>query len=127
MSDAAQRFTVSRARDGGFESEGLRAFFEYRDLGIAAATAGRYHAHVIRAKQACDEGTGGHRHTLDFQLVYVLHGWADFTYEGQGEMRLSAGDCVLQPPGIRHELTACSDDLEMLEVTAPADFATEPA
>lgn len=118
-----QRFTVSRAKEAAFEP-GLRGFFEYRDLGIGEATGGDYHAHVIRATEATDEGTGKHTHTLDFQMVYILKGWAEFWYEGEGETRVEAGDAVLQPPGIKHDLMRCSDDLEMLEITAPADFAT---
>ena len=127
MSGAAQKFALSRGEEAVFEGGGLRSFFEYRDLGIAAATGGRYHAQVIRAKTATAEGTGPHRHALDFQMVYVLKGWARFDYEGQGEVLLKPGDCVLQPPGIRHELTACSDDMELVEITSPADFGTEPA
>ena len=30
-------------------SDGLRGFFEYRDLGISDATDGKVNAHVIRA------------------------------------------------------------------------------
>ena len=41
-------FVVTHARDAHFE-RGLRSFFEYRDLGIQRATAGRVNAHVIRA------------------------------------------------------------------------------
>jgi quercetin dioxygenase-like cupin family protein len=37
---------------------------------------------------------------------------------------LEAGASAYQPPGIRHREIAHSDDLEMLEVTAPAAFAT---
>lgn len=44
-----QAFTVSHAEGGAFAGGGLRAFFEYRDLGIAEATGGRFGAHVIRA------------------------------------------------------------------------------
>ena len=42
------RFSVSHAKDSRFVG-GLRGFFEYRDLGIEEATAGRAVAHVIRA------------------------------------------------------------------------------
>jgi len=44
-----QSFTISHADDGKFVGEGLRAFFEYRDLGIKSATKGKFGAHVIRA------------------------------------------------------------------------------
>lgn len=121
------KFSVSRAADGTFASEGLRSFFEYRDLGIRDATEGRFMAHVIRAKQACTDGTGYHRHPLDFQMFYVLRGSVKFRYEGEGEFDLVAGDCVHQPPGIRHELVSCSDDCELLEITSPADFETQDA
>jgi hypothetical protein len=30
----------------------------------------------------------------------------------------------LQPPGIVHNELDCSDDLELLEITAPGDFET---
>ncbi len=68
-------FSVSHLRDAVFKSEGLRAFFEYRDLGIEAATGGRAGAHVIRAKPGAGHGgSGWHRHGLDMQLVYILRG-----------------------------------------------------
>ena len=35
-----QAFTIAHADDGKFVGEGLRAFFEYRDLGIQTATQG---------------------------------------------------------------------------------------
>jgi quercetin dioxygenase-like cupin family protein len=66
-----------------------------------------------------------HWHTLDFQLVYILKGWIAFDYAGVGETRLEAGDCVHQPPGIHHAVLGHLDDLELLEVTSPADFATD--
>ena len=118
------QFCVSLARDASFKGEGLRPFFVYRDLGINEATGGRVGAHVIRANRPCVEGTGRHLHRLDFQLVYLLKGRAKFWYEGQGEFTLGPGDCVHQPPGIAHELVECSADLEMLEITLPAEFAT---
>ncbi len=123
---AAQTFVASHAKDSAFEA-GLRSFFEYRDLGVAKATGGKYHAHVIRARKATTEGTGGHSHDVDFQIVYVLKGWARFFYEGEGEVLVEPGSLVLQPPGIKHDLLECSDDLEMLEVTSPADFETTEA
>lgn len=121
------KFSLQHASDGRFDDKGLRSFFEYRDLGIAGATGGRYHAQVIRAREACNAGTGAHTHSLDFQMVYVLSGWVVFWYEGEGEVRLEAGACVHQPPGIRHELRECSADCELLEITAPAEFETHDA
>jgi quercetin dioxygenase-like cupin family protein len=114
---------VSHARDADWDA-GLRTFFAYRDLGVAAATNGRVGAHVIRARGASDAPGERHSHALDFQLVYVLRGWVDFEYDGVGRVRLEPGSSVVQPPGIRHVELAHSDDLEMLEITLPAEFPT---
>ncbi len=120
-------FSVSHLEDAHYESEGLRSFFEYRDLGIKAATGGRVGAHVIRAKPGQHGSSGWHTHDLEVQLVYVLKGWVEFDYEGVGEIRLEAGACVHQPPGIRHVEIAHSDDVEILEITLPAEFETHKA
>jgi quercetin dioxygenase-like cupin family protein len=120
-----QSFSLSRAKGAKFRKDGLRAFFEYRDLGIGTATQGRFNAEVIRAGTVKNYAPAGrHYHKLEFQLVYVLKGWVKFDYEGEGSFTLKSGDCVLQPPEIRHELTAFSRDMELLEVTSPADFKT---
>ncbi len=119
-------FSVSHLRDAEFKSEGLRAFFEYRDLGIKAATGGRVGGHVIRAKPGTGhDSTGWHSHALDVQLVHILKGWVRFAYDGVGEVLLEAGAFVHQPPGIRHVEIAHSDDVETLEITLPTEFETE--
>ena len=117
-------FTVSHAADAHF-ARGLRSFFEYRDLGIARATEGRVVAHVIRAAPGAPFSGQPHLHRTTFQMVYVLRGWIEFDYEGQGTVRLTAGSCVYQPPGIRHREVGHSEDVEMLEIVMPGDFATE--
>ena len=126
MSNAEQKLSVVMPEDGKFADAGLRAQFVYRDLGIGDATGGRYHAHVIKAKTADGPKIGLHRHDeIDFQLVYILKGWMRFWYEGRGETLAPSGTCILQPPGIRHDVLEWSDDLELLEVTSPQDFTTE--
>ena len=117
-------FTVSHAKDAEFVS-GLRSFFEYRDLGVKEATEGRVAAHVIRAVPGAPFNATPHRHGVSFQLVYVLKGWVEFEYEGQGAVRLEPGACVHQPPGIRHRELGHSDDLELLEIVMPADYTTQ--
>ncbi len=119
-----QGFVVSHASGAGFE-RGLRSFFEYRDLGIRQATAGRVVAHVIRAAAGKEFSSQPHLHKTTFQLVYVLKGWIEFEYEGQGRVRLEAGSCVHQPPEIRHREVGHSEDIEMLEIVLPAGFETE--
>ena len=118
-------FSASHLADSTFESGGLRSFFEYRDLGIRAATDGAVGAHVIRAAPGKHAGGERHTHALQFQMVYVLKGWVRFWYEGQGEVRLEAGSCVLQPTGMVHQELEHSNDMELLEITLPADFETE--
>ena len=120
----AQGFTVTHA-DGAEFRRGLRSFFEYRDLGIKQATEGRVVAHVIRAAAGADFSGQPHRHDTSFQVVYVLKGWIEFDYEVQGPVRLQAGSCVYQPPGIRHRELGHSADIEMLEVVMPGEFKTE--
>ena len=127
MDTEQMNFSASLAKDARFEP-GLRAFLEYRDLGIKDATHGQFRAHVIRVKKGADHGdlhtTGLHQHRLNFQMIYILKGWIKFTYEGQGERTFGPGDCCLQPPGIIHNELDCSDDLELLEITAPGDYET---
>ncbi len=122
-----QAFTISQPDQSAFEARGLRAFFEYRDLGIKQGTQGRFGAHVIRAVPGTKSEPLWHVHDLDFQMVYVLQGWVVFEYEGEGEHMLRAGSCVLQPPGIRHREVRHSDDLELIEIISPAEFETHSA
>ncbi|MEO0764949.1 MAG: cupin domain-containing protein [Pseudomonadota bacterium] len=119
-----EAFTIAHADSGTFEGAGLRPFFEYRQLGIKEATAGKYGAHVIRAVPGMESPSTWHSHDLDFQMVYVTKGWVVFEYEGQGEHTLRSGSCVLQPPGIVHREVRHSDDMELIEITSPADFTT---
>ncbi len=118
-----QGFVVTHARDATFE-HGLRAFFSYRDLGISKATQGQVVAHVIRALPGGEFVGKPHLHETSFQFVYILKGWIEFEYEGQGRVRLEAGSTVYQPPGIRHRELGHSDDVEILEIVMPADFKT---
>ena len=67
---------------------------------------------------------GRHSHSLDFQMVYLLKGWARIDLEDAGEIRVEAGDAWYQAPGVRHEVLEYSDDWEVIEITMPADFAT---
>jgi len=117
-------FVTSHLRDAQYKG-GLRGFFEYRDLGVKTATEGRVAAHVIRARPGAPFAGEPHRHGVTFQLVYVLKGWIEFEYEGQGVVRLETGSCVHQPPGIRRREVGHSDDIEMLEIVMPADYTTQ--
>lgn len=124
---AAKPEIVNHLGPDSFKPDGLRPFFEYRPLGIDKLTDGKVGAHVIRAKPGKHADAPRHTHTLSFQFIYVLKGWAIFEYEGYGEHKLVAGSTVYQPPGIRHKEIAHSDDFEVLEITMPAEFETKTA
>ena len=128
---SGQAFCVSHADGSGtFKSNftgGLRAFFEYRNLGVDDATQGKYSANVIRAVPGRNAEPAWHIHHLEFQMIYILQGWVTFEYEGQGEVTFRPGSAALQPPGIRHREIRHSDDLELTEITSPAEFKTESA
>jgi len=117
------KFSHNKPDDTSFVSGGLRDFFVYRDLGVAEATHGKVIAHLVRANEAPEAGTGWHVHEAQFHIVYMLKGWAKFMYEDK-ETLVSAGDCVHQRPGIRHFLFDYSPDMEYLEVVGPADFTS---
>ena len=117
------RTSVRHAEGAEFDA-GLRAFFAYRDLGIREASGGAFGAHVIRAVPGTHAQPHWHWHEVTFQMVYILKGWVRFEYEDVGEVLLQPGDCVYQAPQVRHREIAHSDDLELVEITAPAEFET---
>ena len=118
-------FTIAHADSGVFEGAGLRPFFEYRQLGIAEATNGAYGAHVIRAVPGMESPGTWHSHSLDFQMVYVTKGWVVVEFVWLGVHVLRSGSCFLQPSQIVHREVRHSDDLELIEITAPATFTTQ--
>ena len=121
-----QRIAISHHREEDFKADGLRAYAQYHDLGIAEASQGLARAHVIRLIGPCDpaEVSKLHFHDVDFQMVYVLKGWVKTYMEGQGETLMKEGSSWTQPPRIRHLIMDYSDDVELLEVILPAEFET---
>jgi mannose-6-phosphate isomerase-like protein (cupin superfamily) len=121
-----QRIAISHHRDEDFKADGLRAYAQYRDLGIAEASRGLARAHVIRLIGPCNpaEVSKLHFHDVEFQMVYVLKGWVKTYMEGQGETLMKQGSAWSQPPRVRHLIMDYSDDVELLEVILPAEFKT---
>ena len=121
-----QRIAISHHREEDFKADGLRAYAQYRDLGIAEASQGLARAHVIRLIGPCNpaEVSKLHFHDVDFQMVYVLKGWVKTYMEGQGETLMKEGSAWTQPPRIKHLIMDYSDDVELLEVILPAEFKT---
>ena len=119
------KLAISTAKDARYVP-GRRHFFQYRDLGVTEATAGRMRAQVTSAKSAMDRETGWHYHTCEMQFVYVLKGWIDLEFAGGKKARFGAGDSVMIPGGTPHQETATSEDLELVEISVPAEMGTEP-
>ena len=121
-----QRIAISHHREEDFKADGLRAYAQYRDLGIADASHGLAQAHVIRLIGPCNpaEVSKLHFHDVEFQMVYVLKGWVKTYLEGQGETMMKEGSAWTQPPRIKHLILDYSDDVELLEVILPAEFKT---
>ncbi|MAE67384.1 MAG: cupin [Phycisphaeraceae bacterium] len=115
---------AAREKDAEWRRDGLRPYFVYRDLGIRDATGGKVLAHIIRAAKPCKGPMGYHSHQLEFQMVYMIKGWALIDFEDVGRIRVEAGDVWYQAPSVRHEVLEYSDDWEVMEITMPADFET---
>ena len=103
---------------------GRREFFKYRELGVTDASNGRMRAQVTSATQGLGEPTGWHYHVCEQQFIYMLKGWVDLEFEDGTKVRLKQGDSMMIPGGTRHNETATADDLEILEVSVPAEMKT---
>jgi quercetin dioxygenase-like cupin family protein len=101
-----------------------RAGMQYRDL-IPGRLGGRFIASHIRITEGGETPDYVHYHKALFQMIYCKAGWARVVYEDQGPpFALEAGDCVLQPPEIRHRVLESSAGLEVIEVACPAEYET---
>jgi quercetin dioxygenase-like cupin family protein len=105
---------------------GRRAFFKYRDLGVTAGTGGKLRAQVTSAEAGMSQPTGWHIHKCEAQLVYMLSGWIELEFAGEPLCRLEAGDSILIPGDTPHNELRTSDTFELLEISLPAEMATEP-
>ena len=101
-----------------------RAGMQYRDL-IPDRLGGRFIASHIRVPDGGPVPDYVHYHAIRFQMIYCYKGWVRLLYEDQGDaFVMAAGECVLQPPGIRHRVLECSPGLEVIELATPAVHAT---
>ncbi len=97
MQTQENSFSHVKPGDTSFVGGGLRDFFTYRDLGIAKATGGKVIAHLVRANNAPEEGTGWHIHEAQFHIVYMLKGWAKFPADFTSVD--VEGPCAVPAPG----------------------------
>lgn len=116
-------FAVRRLKDSDSWVIG-RAGMRYRDL-IPDRLGGSIIASHIRIPDGGPVPDMVHYHTVGFQLIFCYRGWVKVVYEDQGPpIRLGAGDCVIQPPEIRHRVLEASEEVEVIEIGVPADHLT---
>ncbi|MFM2354776.1 MAG: hypothetical protein RLZZ528_512 [Pseudomonadota bacterium] len=117
-------FVVRRLADNAPWVVG-RAGMQYRDL-IPSRLGGAMIASHIRIPDGGPVPDMVHYHKVGFQLIFCYKGWVDVVYEDQGPpIRLTAGDCFIQPPEIRHRVLFASDGIEVIEIGVPAEHVTE--
>ena len=123
MPATQHKFEVRKLRDEAPWVIG-RAGMLYRDL-IPDRLGGSIIASHIRIPDGGPVPDVVHYHTIGFQLIYCYQGWVKLVYEDQGQpFVLNAGDCVTQPPEIRHRVLEASENLEVIEIGVPADHMT---
>jgi quercetin dioxygenase-like cupin family protein len=119
---ARPSFVVVRADASAWRTG--RAGMLYRDL-IPDRQGGRYIASHIQIRDGGPVADYVHFHAIQFQIIYCYKGWVRLVYEDQGEpFVMQAGECVLQPPRIRHRVLEASPGLEVIELGVPAVHAT---
>jgi quercetin dioxygenase-like cupin family protein/catechol 2,3-dioxygenase-like lactoylglutathione lyase family enzyme len=123
MPPTQHAFVVRRLKDNSPWVIG-RAGMRYRDL-IPGRLGGSIIASHIRIPDAGPVPDMVHYHTVGFQLIFCYHGWVRLVYEDQGPpFDLKAGDCVIQPPQIRHRVLEASENLQVVEIGVPAEHVT---
>jgi len=97
-----------------------RAGMSYRDL-LPQRQGGRFIASHIHIPNGGPVPDYVHHHDVRFQMIFCHRGSAELVYEDQGApFTFEAGDCVLQPPHIRHQVLSTSDEFEAVEIGCPA-------
>jgi quercetin dioxygenase-like cupin family protein len=119
----APQFVLSCVGGNGGWDAG-RAGMLYRDL-IPGRLGGRFIASHIRIEAGGPVPDYVHFHKIRFQMIFCRTGWVRLVYEDQGPpFVMQAGDCVLQPPEIRHRVLESSPGLEVIEIACPAVHET---
>ncbi|NQY07063.1 MAG: cupin domain-containing protein [Flavobacteriaceae bacterium] len=121
--DTLHKFEVKQLKENDSWVIG-RAGMLYRDL-IPDRLGGSIIASHIHIPNGGPVPDMVHYHTIGFQLIFCYQGWVKLVYEDQGQpFILKAGDCVTQPPEIRHRVLEASDNLQVIEIGIPSDHIT---
>lgn len=101
-----------------------RAGLRYRDL-LPDRHGGAFIASHIRILEGGPVPDYVHYHKVRFQMIFCRKGWVRVAYEGlAAPILMQAGDCVLQPPEIRHRVLESSAGAEVVELASPAQHIT---
>ncbi|KAJ3339385.1 hypothetical protein HDU93_008293 [Gonapodya sp. JEL0774] len=118
-------WVVSRGKSDEETGEG-RAGMRYRDL-IPGRLEGLVVASLISIPDGGPVADYVHHHRIRFQMIFCRKGWVKVVYENNGPpFIMHPGDCVIQPPHIRHRVLESSPGLEVVELASPAIHATFP-
>src|SRR6266850_2210452 len=113
---------VHKANEKDWHEGRVKGMF-YRDL-IPGRLGGRFIASHIRVLNEGPVEDDVHFHWIQFQMIYCYKGRVRLVYEGRPEFVMKAGDCVLQPPEIRHQVLEVLEKLEVIEICCPAEHWT---
>ena len=116
---------VSRNHSGAFGSSkgGPRDFFAYRDFGVAPASLRQVDIQLLAALKPREGGTGWHSHSMG-QLFVVLSGSAVIDTTITGPLVFTAGDAMVLPNRMIHNVPQFSADYSLLQMQFPADYET---
>ncbi len=123
LPQARQQLVFTRSGAQAHWSVG-RAGLRYRDL-LPERHGGAFIASHIRILEGGPVPDYVHFHKVRFQVIFCRKGWVRVAYEGLAEpIVMQAGDCVLQPPLIRHRVMESSAGAEVVEIACPAQHIT---
>ncbi|AKX44567.1 hypothetical protein AKN87_05205 [Thiopseudomonas alkaliphila] len=122
VAELAKKLTYATQESAPLIS-GRRSFFKYRELGLTEVTEGLARAQVTCATDVMEQ-TGWHYHICDVHFIYALRGWIELQFEDGSTIRLETGESLFIPPGLKHNETAISSDLELFEMSVPAKMET---
>ena len=121
------RFTAQKRPPQGGTQNGWvigRAGMMYRDV-LPDRLGGKLVASHIRLTEGGPVADYVHYHKIAFQMIYCLRGRIRVVYQDQGKpFWLESGDCVLQPPEIRHRVLESEAGSEVFELSSPAEHET---
>lgn len=99
------------------------AGFESRDTGVDTATNGTVSEHVVRTMESAPKRQDS-MHSADILFSFVLQDSFEFSVHRQENKLLEKGDAFVIPPNVAYQISHCSLEPELLEVTLPGKFTT---